>query len=80
MKDHEANEQYRNALLDVKDFAFMKSVNDRRLEFAKLRAQLQRKQGKGRGRGRGRGRGSGRAQPQSDSSASGGAAAQSTLG
>ena len=77
MKDHEANEVYRNALLDEKDFVFMKSVNDRRLEFAKLRSQLQKQQGKGRGRGRGRGRGSARSQLQSDSSGSG-AAVQST--
>ena len=28
MKEHEADEQYRNALLDEKDFVFMKSVND----------------------------------------------------
>ena len=77
MKDHEANEVYRNALLDEKDFAFMKSVNDRRLEFAKLRTQLQKHPGKGKGRGRGRGRGSARGQLQSDSFGSG-AAVQST--
>ena len=77
MKEYEANEVYRNALLDEKDFAFMKSVNDRRLEFAKLRSQLQTKQGKGKGRGRGRGRGSARGQLQSDSSGPG-AAVQST--
>ena len=77
MKDHEANEVYRNALLDEKDFVFMKSVNDRRLEFAKLRSQLQKQQGKGKGRGRGRGRGSARTQLQSDSSGPG-AAVQST--
>ena len=77
MKDFEANEVYRNALLDEKDFVFMKSVNDRRLEFAKLRSQLQTKPGKGRGRGRGRGRGAGRGQLQSDSSGPG-AAVQST--
>ena len=76
MKDYEANEQYRNALLDEKDFAFMKSVNDRRSEFTKLKAQFQTKQGKGRGRGRGRGRGADRGR-QSDSSVPG-AAAQST--
>ena len=77
MKDYEANEVYRNALLDEKDFVFMKSVNDRRLEFAKLRSQLQKQQGKGKGRGRGRGRGSARSQLQSDSSGPG-AAVQST--
>ena len=77
MKDYEANEVYRHALPDEKDFAFMKSVNDRRLEFAKLRSQLQTKPGKGRGRGRGRGRGSARGQLQSDSSGPG-AAVQST--
>ena len=75
MKDYEANEQYRNALLDEKDFAFMKSVNDRRSEFTKLKSQFQDK-GKGRGRGRGRGRGADRGR-QSDSSAPG-AAVQST--
>ena len=32
MKDHEASEQYRNALLDKKDFVFMKSGNGRCLE------------------------------------------------
>ena len=63
MKDYEANEQYRNALLDEKDFAFMKSVNDRRSEFSKLKAQFQpKRQDKGRGRGRGRGRVTGRDQ------------------
>ena len=49
MKDHEVNESYRNALLDENDFTFMKSINSRRLEFAKLCAQLQTKQGKGKG-------------------------------
>ena len=77
MKDFEAKEEYRTALLDERDFAFMKSVNDRRLEFTKLRSQLQTKQGKGKGRGRGRGRGSARGQLQSDSSGPG-AAVQST--
>ena len=76
IKDYEANEQYRNALLDQKDFAFMKSVNDRRSEFNKIKAQFQTKPGKGRGRGRGRGRGADRGR-QSDSSVPG-AAVQST--
>ena len=76
MKDHEATQSHRDALLDEQDFALMKSVNDRRREFASLRAQLQTKPGKGKGRGRGRGRGADRGR-QSDSSVPG-AAAQST--
>jgi len=76
MKDYEAKEEYRTALFDERDFAFMKSVNDRRSEFSKLKAQFQPKPGKGRGRGRGRGRGADRGR-QSDSSVPG-AAAQST--
>ena len=77
MRDHEAAQSHRDALLDEQDFALMKSVNDRRREFASLRAQLQTKPGKGKGRGRGRGRGAARGQLQSDSSGPG-AAVQST--